>query len=153
MLPENYFEHTTEQVLANITKMTTGPDPTENLMNAICHVYENLLVVDYRYFKYIASKNSYETIFTHITNVMNKHLFNHSQLQVHLCIKGLTVAELDKHTPFFKNITQLLNTRYENKMATCHVYKSSFIFSQLFALVSCFIDKETLQKVQLVKPC
>ena len=151
MLPENYFENTTEQVLASITKMTTGPEPTNNLMNSICHIHDNLLVVDYRYFKYFASKNSYETIINHITSVMNKYLFANTHLRVHLCIKGLTVSELDKHMNFLKHATQILSAKYENKMATCHVYKSSFIFSQLFGLVSCFIDKETLQKVQLVK--
>lgn len=151
MLPATYFEHTTEQVLANISKMTTGPDPTNNLMNAICHIHENLLVVDYRYFKYIASPNSYETIVTHMNNVMNKYLFTNSQLYVHLCIKGLTVAEIDKHMAFFKNVTQLFSKNFDNKMAKCYIYKSSYLFTQLFNLVSCFIDKITLQKVELTK--
>ena len=49
------------------------------------------------------------------------------------------------------NFINYLKDKYPEKLAKCYVYNAPFIFTQIFNIVSMFIDKETQKKIELVK--
>jgi hypothetical protein len=152
MLPSKYFEQeTTEQVINKIKKATMACD-FNALMNYICYIHENMIIIDYRYFKHIASENSYPAIMAHIKNTMDNAmaLTGKPYFTACGCIKSLTVKDLDKHLTFFKSLASVLNVEYANTLEKAYIYRAPFIFSQIFSIVSCFVDKLTLQKITIV---
>jgi hypothetical protein len=66
-------------------------------------------------------------------------------------MKNLTIVEIDKHKEYIKFISEFLKDKYPEKLAKCYVYNAPFIFTQIFNIVSMFIDKETQKKIELVK--
>lgn len=120
------------------------------LMQFVCFSSGNQLIVDYRYFKHIASPMSYQLITSRITDMIDEILSSHPKFVAHTCSKTLTVSDIDKHLGFIKSISNLLKTRYQDKMSKCYIYKAPFIFAQIYGIVSCFIDKDTQAKIELV---
>jgi hypothetical protein len=106
--------------------------------------------MDYRYFKPVGNDAVYEPLLSHIINKIRQVLSASPSLIVHVSLKGFSIREMDKHLNFFKHVSIVLDTHYPQKLTTCYVYNASSIFTQLFSLLSYFIDKDTLKKMQLV---
>ena len=146
MLSANFFEITNDKILS---KIKTTPS-MHDLMNYICYTHENVVVMDYRYFKYIACENSYQLIINHFLTIIDSILNIQSSFTVCICIKSLTIGDIEKHITFIKNVSNILKNTYENKLDKCYIYKAPFIFSQIYNIISCFIDKVTQQKIVMV---
>lgn len=134
-----------------VTRRITQAKSADELINQICYSYDNVLVVDYRYFKYIATVASYQLITNRIVCMIDEILQHHPKFVAHICIKYLTISDVDKHMTYVKNLSNVLKTRYQDKMSTCSIYNAPFIFAQIYGIVSCFIDKDTQAKIALVK--
>ena len=114
-------------------------------------VRENEMVLDTRYFVLIASPETYNIILESVICKIVKILENYQTVIVHLNMKTFTLTHVDKHYSFIKNICILLQERFPDKLEKCFVYNATFLFSQLFKIVSKFIDKKTQKKIELVK--
>ena len=146
MLSANFFEIKTDKIISKIKNNSSIHD----LMNYICYTHENIIIMDYRYFKYIACENSYQLIINHFLRIINSILTNQSSFTVCICIKSLTIGDIEKHITFIKIFSNILKKTYENKLDKCYIYKAPFIFSQIYNIISCFIDKVTQQKIVIV---
>ncbi len=142
-----FFTESSEEVMKRISIASSA----EELINQICYSDGDVLVVDYRYFKYIASVASYQLITNRVVEMIDLILLNHPKFIAHICIKNLTLGDIDKHLSYIKRLSDVLKARYQDKMATCSIHKAPFIFAQIYGIVSCFIDKETQAKMVLVK--
>ena len=145
-LPAAFEECSSEEIIQRI-KSTSE---IESLMNYICNVNGDVITLDYRYFKHIASKHSYPSIINHLLNNIDTVLSQYDKFNAIICVKSLTVSDIDKHLSFIKELSNILKTRYQDKMACCCVHKAPFIFAQIYNIVSCFIDKDTQSKIQLM---
>lgn len=141
------FNESSEEVMKRISLATSS----DELINQICYSDGNILVVDYRYFKYIASIASYQLITNRIVEMIDQILQNNEKFITHACIKSLTVSDVDKHMNYIKHLSNVLKERYQDKMLTCSIHKAPFIFAQIYGIVSCFVDKDTQAKIILVK--
>jgi hypothetical protein len=141
------FENTLDEVASKIKNASSIYD----LMHLICYPKDNIIVLDYRYFKHIANASSYDFISTYMLNNIDTILINHSKFNAVICIKSLTVGDIEKHMGFIKHISEQLKKKYENKLDKCLIYNAPFIFKQIYNIISSFIDKETQLKIQLVE--
>ena len=141
------FSESSDEVLKRIKFASSA----EDLVQCICFSKENQLIVDYRYFKHIATTMSYHMITTRIISMIDEILSKYPKFIAHMCIKTLTVGDVEKHIAYIKALSNTLKERYQDKMTTCSVYKAPFIFAQIYGLVSCFIDKDTQAKISLIK--
>ena len=107
------------------------------------------MYLDYIYFKYFASKETYGILTNYIMSHINTLLLEYNTFTVHINMKTLTVLEIDKHMTFIQNISALFKETYSNKINKCYVYNATFVFSKVLKLVSLFIDPETQQKIEL----
>jgi hypothetical protein len=142
-----FFSESSEEVMKRISQATSA----EELINQICYSDGNVLFMDYRYFKYIASVSSYHLITTRVVEMIDQILLGYPKFDARVCIKFLTVTDVDKHMTYVKSLSNVLKTRYQDKMETCSIYNAPFIFAQIYGIVSCFIDKDTQAKIVLVK--
>ena len=67
---------------------------------------------------------------------------------VHANIKKLTLLEIDKNKEFIYEMSNILKTKFNDKLDVCFIYDGSFIFKQIYNLLSTFIDKITLSKIR-----
>jgi hypothetical protein len=118
------------------------------ILIGLSHVNNDILMLDYSFFKYFASGETYNAITTHITNNIDCILHNNAYFSVYVNMKGLTIAEVDKHKSFIQNISLFLKQKYPNKLGKCCIYNTPFVFSQIYKFVSLFIDKDTQEKIE-----
>lgn len=144
-IPE-LFDQSTSEVAVKVATIAS----IDEIMSLICRAEGNVLVADYRYFKYAGSSSSYAAVIAQVVKSIDQILETYPDFVAHMCIKTLTVTDIDKHMEFIKTFCSTLKMRYQNKMSKCYVYKAPFIFSQIYGIVSCFIDKDTRTKVELV---
>jgi hypothetical protein len=58
--------------------------------------------------------------------------------------------EIHKHIGYIRIMTDLLKSRYQDKMGKCCIYNASNIFSQIYEIIVPFIDPDTQKKIELV---
>ena len=137
---------TTENILKLIkTKMW------ENILDGICKIKDNTIIIDFIYFKHFATNYTYDMIMDKLVQILTCSLINNEELEIHLNMKGLTVLEIEKHSTFFQKISSFCQTPFTNKLNSCYVYNTPFVFSSVLNILSLFIDKETINKIKIVK--
>lgn len=122
-----------------------------NILNGICSINDDSIILDYLYVKHFATQVTYYIILNHITTNIDAILLENPNFNVHVNIKNLTLSDIDKHKEFIQNISIVLKQKYPNKLTKCYVYNAPFVFSQILNIVNLFIDKETQTKIELVK--
>jgi len=148
MNSSNIFFETPETPEIIVNKLKKGE--WNDILNSLCKVDANSMYLDYIYFKYFATKETYGILTNYIMSHINNILLAYDAFTVHVNMKTLTVLEIDKHMTFIQSISALLKESYSNKMNKCYVYNATFVFSKVLKLVSLFIDPETQQKIELV---
>jgi hypothetical protein len=78
-----------------------------------------------------------------IENVLTKY----QTFIIHANIEKLTLLEVEKNKDFIQNMSCILKDRFPDKLEKCFIHEGSFIFKQIYNLISIFIDKPTLKKV------
>jgi len=120
------------------------------ILNGLCKIENNLLIIDYNYFKYFATNKTYQIILQLITKNIDFILKKNDLFTVYVNMKALSISEIDKHREFIQHISGYLKEKYPNKLSKCYVYNAPFVFSTLFNIICLFIDKETQSKIELV---
>ena len=124
-------------------------DENEILRN-LCYIKENCINLNYIYFKYFATKEKYNCILNYIARNIDNILLDNDNVVVHINMKNLTIADIDKHKGFIQCISVYFQEKYPKKLEKCYVHNSPFVFNQLYNIVCMFIDKETQKKIELV---
>ena len=148
MTTTNLFSKTTSSEII-ITKIKTGE--WKDVIDGLCTVKDDLIILDNTYFKHFATKETYNIIISHITTNIDNILSIYNTFTVHINMKNLTMTDIDKHLKFIQHISILFKERYSNKLIKCFVHNAPFIFSKMLTIVSMFIDKETQSKIELLK--
>ena len=143
---ENIENSSSEKIIEKVIK-----GEWNDIFKGLCTIKENCVILNYIYFKHIAKQETYNYILNYITNNIDKVLLSNNEFIVHVNMKNLTIVEIDKHKEYIKYISEFLKDKYPEKLAKCYVYNAPFIFTQIFNIVSMFIDKETQKKIELVK--
>jgi hypothetical protein len=145
MFSENSYNNSSEII---IEKIRNGE--WNYILKNMCYIKDNELILDFIYFKHFATIQTYDFIINFITNSIDSILINKNNFIVHVNMKKLTLVDIDKHKIFIQSISEYLKEKYPQKLEKCYIYNSPFIFSQVYNLVSMFIDKETQKKISLV---
>ena len=142
---DNFQNSSLEKIL---DKVKNGKWDT--ILKGLCSTNGNCIILNYMYFKHIGKNETYNCILNYITNNIDKVLELNNEFIVHVNMKNLTVTDVDKHKEYIKVISEVFKTKYPDKLAKCYVYNAPYIFSQIFNIVSMFVDKETQRKIILV---
>jgi len=121
------------------------------ILNNFCKRNKNELIINYLYFKYLGNSNTYELFVKIVLNHIDNILTEYESFNVHVSIKKLNIIEINKHIDFIRNVSNLLKEKYQNQMRKCNVYNASNLFSQIYEIISPFIDKDTQEKIEIHK--
>jgi len=124
-------------------------DFSDFLVNFI-KIDQNIITINYIYFKYFASTATYELITNLLINRIERLINVYDTLCVYLNLKSFSLMELDKHKNYISQISKSFKERYPNKLEKCYVYNSSYLINQLYNIVSLFVDKDTLNKIEFI---
>jgi len=144
---KNDYKHI--KMIVQQNRMTSD----EDFLKKACYLYkENHIVINYSYLKWIMKNGVYtnEFLIEYIMNVFKETVMYHKHFILHINSNHLTMMDIDKYYLFIKNISLIMKESFPNKLDKCFVYNAPFIFSKLFSILSVFIDKATLQKIQIV---
>lgn len=144
---ENIENTSSEKIIEKIKK-----GEWKDILNGLCFVKENIVVLNYVYFKHFATRETYSLILNFITNNIDAILLKNNYFIVKVNMKNLTIVDIDKHKIFIQNISGYLKEKYPQRLTKCYIYNAPFVFSQFFNIVSIFIDKETQSKIVLCSP-
>lgn len=122
----------------------------QELLNYYCNVQENDIIINYYYFKYLANSQTYDIFTNLMIGYIDDVLTNYDKFNVHISINKLSVMEIHKHIGYIRIMTDLLKTRYQDKMGKCSIYNASNIFSQIYEIIVPYIDPDTQKKIGLV---
>lgn len=122
----------------------------QELLNYYCNVQENDIIINYYYFKYLANSQTYDIFTNLMIGYIDDVLTNHDKFNVHISINKLSVMEIHKHIGYIRIMTDLLKSRYQDKMGKCSIYNASNIFSQIYEIIVPYIDPDTQKKIGLV---
>ena len=149
VLTDNNFLTTDNNLDKIIDKIKKGN--LNDILSMLCFVNKNALMINYIYFKYLGTETTYNYILMYITNNIDIILSKHSEFIVYVNMQKLSLGDIDKHQKFINNLSLVLKEKYPNKLLKCYIYKAPFMFKQIFNMISVFIDKETQEKIELVK--
>jgi len=141
-----------ENIKKNIIKKNNIVLSSEEILNNLCFILENSnnILLDYRYFKCFISEDRYDIVFNHFYNLIKKILETNNTFNIHVYIKFLSLTDIDKYYIFISKISQNMQESFTEKLEKCYIYNASFIFSQLIKIISNFVDKKTVDKIQLI---
>ena len=134
-----------------IIKQRISKNDLSNIFEKICVNKDNTLYVDYTYLKYLASPSTYDIITNLTLSAFDNILQSKPTFEVHINMKLLTISDVDKHKDYTKYICNILCTRYVDIISKIYIYNASFIFKQVFNIIKHFIDKQTQDKIVIVK--
>ena len=135
-----------EQIINDIKKGNLN-----DILSNLCFVNKNDIMLNYVYFKYLATETTYNYIFMYITNNIDIILSKNNYFILHVNMHKLSLGDIDKHQKFMNNLSLVLKEKYPNKLLKCYIYNAPFMFKKMFNLISVFVDKETQEKIELVK--
>jgi len=137
--------NSTEKIIDNVRN-----GEWTDILKGLCCIKENSVILNYIYFKYIGKNETYSYILNYITKHIDEVLVTNNKFIVCVNMKNLTLVDVDKHKVFIQYISGFLKDKYPQKLEKCYLYNAPFIFTQIFNIVSVFIDKDTQKKIELV---
>lgn len=123
----------------------------EEIISSIFFIKDLCVYVDYKFFKKYMTQELYETFVTHVLTLTDDLLQKVELLNIHVCMKTLSITDFDKHREFIFQFVQLVQTRYPNKLNKCFIYETPSIFAQMYKLLSVIMDRETRQKITILQ--
>jgi len=123
----------------------------KQIMENICYVEKNNLIIQYGFFKKFGNKTNYDIITQDIVNNINSILKKYDLINVHFSLHKMDLLDLEKHYDFLLCICKLMQISYPDKLNKFNIYQPPFIYSKIYSIISTFIDKTTRSKIKLVE--
>jgi hypothetical protein len=150
MEPTIIFDTDTLKVSENILSKIRQGD-WQFILNGICNIRDNALIMDFIYVKHFSTTQTQQIIIDLIVNNIDKILNVNSKFIVHVNIHNMKLKDVDNNRDFIRTISKCLKEKFPDKLDKCYIYNATTMFSQILNVISLFIDKDTKEKIQLVK--
>lgn len=150
MEPTIMFDTDTLKVSENILSKIKQGD-WQYILNGICYIRDNALIMDIIYVKHFATKETQQIIIDLIINNINNVLNIYAKFVVHVNIHSMKIRDVDNNRDFIRNMSKCLKERFTDKLDKCYIYNATTMFSQILNVISMFIDKDTKEKIRLIK--
>ena len=150
MEPTIIFDTDTLKVSENILSKIRQGD-WQFILNGICNIRDNALIMDFIYVKHFSTTQTQQIIIDLIVNNIDKILNVNSKFIVHVNIHNMKLKDVDNNRDFIRTISKCLKEKFPDKLDKCYIYNATTMFSQILNVISMFIDKDTKEKIHLVK--
>lgn len=121
------------------------------IFEGLSYIKNNSIVIEYKYFKYFASIQTYDAITNYIDSQITNILTTYSNFTIHINMKSISISDVDKHRNYICYISKFFSEKYPDLLYRCYIYNAPYIFEKIFTMIRIFIDKETQAKINIVK--
>ena len=132
-------------------KNATNLIDINDILTHLCSIKNDRILLDYKYFKPCAQVENYGVILKHIIETIQTILHEKDTFIIHINLQSLTLSDVEKHYSFIQIISETMKNTFPDKLEQFNIYNAPFIFSQVYRIISLFIDKQTQQKMKLVE--
>jgi hypothetical protein len=133
------------------SQVIQSSDTPFDILNKIAFATKNEVFLNISILKLIASPVTYPNITSHIYKLLKDTATTYKTVVVHVYLKTINLSDLDKHKTFVIDMIKKCNDELPDILDVCYMYKAPFVFAQIYSVISVFIDKETKQKIHIVK--
>jgi len=121
------------------------------ILEKFCYNEDDVMILNFYCMKWMA-KIDKQIIINIIRNNMQSILNKgYKKVMIHVCLKSLSLSQIDAFYSFFKEATTIFKQEFPDRLEKCYLYHCSTIFNTLYKLVSGFLEKETLQRIEVFK--
>jgi hypothetical protein len=132
----------------NLHNLESNEEKIREALNAFCYIKSNNeIIINYETFKILNKLIDKKIILNYLLYVIETVLNKFDLFIVHANIKKLTLLEIDKNKDFIYEMSNILKEKFNDKLDSCYIYDSSFIFKQIHQLLAMFVDKKTITKI------
>ena len=132
----------------NLHNLESNEEKIREALNAFCYIKSNNeIIINYETFKILNKLIDKKIILNYLLYVIETVLNKFELFIVHANIKKLTLLEIDKNKDFIYEMSNILKEKFNDKLDSCYIYDSSFIFKQIHQLLAMFVDKKTITKI------
>ena len=136
----------------NLPNLERNEEKIREVLNSFCYIKSNNeIIINYETFKFLNKIIDKKIILNHLLYTIETVLNQFELFIVHANIKKLTLLEIDKNKDFIYEMSNILKEKFNDKLDSCYVYDSSFIFKQIHQLLHIFVDKKTITKLIFAK--
>lgn len=122
------------------------------ILDGYIHINEEGIVIEPKYLKQFATQSTYDLIFNYMDQIIVQFLMiKCDTFNMYINLQSISIIDIEKHSNFFRYISTVFSTKYPNKLNKCYLYKASLIFETVFKMIKGYIDKDTLDKIELIK--
>ena len=121
------------------------------ILDGIGHIKDSSIIIEFKFLKYFSMPVTHDLITSHMDQITSDITAKYETFNVHLNLQSFSIADADKHSSYCKSINAYFAEKYPDKLNICYVYNASFVFETIFKIAKVFIDKDTLEKLVLVK--
>ena len=126
-------------------------DTPEDILNKLVSANKNEVFLNMAIFKLIASETTYPQIISHVYKLLKDTSTTYGTVVVNAYLKTITLSDLDKHKTFVMDMIKRFNDELPDILDACYIHKAPFVFAQIYSIISVVIDKDTRQKIHIVK--
>lgn len=123
---------------------------TDYILNNLCYINGQTLVLDYDYFQHFAKFDNYDMIINDIIEKIDIILSIHKTFFVYGNLNNLSVFEVFKHLYYIEKLSKILVDKYPNRLNKCYLCNAPGIFTLLLSIIKPFIDTGTDEKIILI---
>jgi len=150
---KNFFLN--DEYFAKKPKSKTFIKTFEQLFTSFCHNQNDEILIDFRYFKILEKINGFHTdiIIEYLVKMIQNILMKRDRLFFHVYLQSFTLVDMEKQYNFIYKLHETVNNLVPNisdKLEKCFLYKAPFVLTQIFSLLSSFVEKKTLANIQVV---
>jgi hypothetical protein len=132
----------------NLPNLEINEEKIREVLNTFCYIKSNNeIIINYESFKILNTIIDKKVILNHLLYTIETVLNQFELFIVHANIKKLTLLEIDKNKDFIYEMSNILKEKFNDKLDSCYIYDSSFIFKQIHQLLAMFVDKKTITKI------
>jgi hypothetical protein len=132
----------------NLPNLESNEEKIREVLNSFCYIKSNNeIIINYETFKILNKIIDKKIILNYLLYVIETVLNKFDLFIVHANIKKLTLLEIDKNKDFIYEMSNILKEKFNDKLDSCYIYDSSFIFKQIHQLLAMFVDKKTITKI------
>jgi hypothetical protein len=121
------------------------------ILEHFCYNENDVMLLNFYCMKWLGKIDKQiiiNVIRNNMQSILNK---GYKKVMIHVCLKSLSVSQMDIFYSFFKEASTIFKQEFPDRLEKCYLYHCSSVFSSLYKMISHFLEKETLQRIEVYK--
>ena len=120
------------------------------VFQGLCRVENGVMIISYSFFKCFATEQTYDIITQVFKNKLEELLTEVGKFIIYINMERFSINQFTKHQKYFIKMSTMFQELYPDKLEKCYLYNTSRTITNIYSLMNMIVDKDTIQKVEIV---